>query len=181
MKKKIILALVATALLASWTALAQNSEVRKDWQDRIKSEKIAFLTSFIDLTPEEAQVFWPVYNKAEKETAESFKELISSFKALNEATKNGKSDSEIKVLLSDYLNAKEKNEAVARSYADEYLKVLPASKVAKLFIGEEQFRRNQIHRLRAVPNQGKTSPRFGKGGTKPVKPPKADEPTNTAN
>ena len=34
--------------------------------EKIKAEKISFFTSKLDLTPAEAQAFWPVYNEYEK-------------------------------------------------------------------------------------------------------------------
>ena len=40
------------------------------WQERMQSEKIAFFTAELNLSPEEAQVFWPVYNKLEAEKKE---------------------------------------------------------------------------------------------------------------
>ncbi|MBQ4306316.1 MAG: hypothetical protein II764_04770, partial [Bacteroidales bacterium] len=95
---------------------------------------------------------------------ESFKEIISSYKALQDAVKEGKSEAEIKGLLFKYSEAKKKNEAVDNSYIDEYLKVLPAAKVAKLYLGEEQFRRQQIHRLN---RPGDAQPIPGKGTTRP--------------
>ncbi|MCK5170615.1 MAG: hypothetical protein KAQ75_12115, partial [Bacteroidales bacterium] len=37
-------------------------ESKSDKQQEIKSQKIAFFTDKIGLTPEEAQIFWPIYN-----------------------------------------------------------------------------------------------------------------------
>ena len=39
-------------------------------KERLQAEHIAFLTEKLELTPEEAQVFWPVYNKAKAEQKE---------------------------------------------------------------------------------------------------------------
>ena len=43
---------------------AKAADAGEDWKEKIQSEKIAFLTTEIGLTPEEAQAFWPVYNQA---------------------------------------------------------------------------------------------------------------------
>lgn len=175
MKTKILFAVAATIALAAGTALAQDGNVRNDWQEKMKAQKIAFLTDRMDLTSGEATLFWPVYNRAEKEKRESFKEIISSYKALQDAVKEGKSEAEIKGLLFKYSEAKKKNEAVDNSYIDEYLKVLPAAKVAKLYLGEEQFRRQQIHRLnrpgdaQSVPGKGTTRP-GGRSGNRSARP-----------
>ncbi|MBQ6087729.1 MAG: hypothetical protein IJK96_06700 [Bacteroidales bacterium] len=181
MKRNILFALIAFAFLSSGMALAQQNSEKKDWQERMKAEKIAFLTDCMELTSEEAQVFWPVYNKAEKEKGEAFKVMLDSYKALDQALKEGKTEAEINNLLSKYLEAKSNNEAVDNSYADEYLKVLPASKVAKLFIGEERFRRNQIHKLRSGFRPQDEGRRPGKTGGRTPRMPRRSEGSTTNN
>ena len=59
-------------LQQQWQQQRQHLQSSQDqgmhnWGARMKSEKIGFLTSEMGLTPEEAQVFWPIYNKAEQE------------------------------------------------------------------------------------------------------------------
>ena len=114
---------------------------------RMRSEKIAFLTSEIGLTPEEAQAFWPIYNKAEAEQSSAFEATMKAFRALEEAVRQKKSESEISRLLDEYTSAVSKSETVSVKYVAQYKKVLSAEKVAKLFLAEERFRNNQIHRL----------------------------------
>ena len=70
MKNSIIrsAALIA-ALILSVTAFAippHNQGGKNDWREKIKAEKVAFLTTRMDLTPQEAEKFWPVYNQLEK-------------------------------------------------------------------------------------------------------------------
>ena len=119
-----------TALgLFSMTAMAQP---KGNWQDRIKSEKIAFITTELDLTPEEAQVFWPVYNQIEKKKQESQVAVKTSYRALLEALKSDTAtDKEIDRLLDDYLAAKLAQKNLGKDDAAKYRKVLPSKKVAK--------------------------------------------------
>ena len=107
--------------------------------------------------------------------------MLDSYKALDQALKEGKTEAEINNLLSKYLEAKSNNEAVDNSYADEYLKVLPASKVAKLFIGEERFRRNQIHKLRSGFRPQDEGRRPGKTGGRTPRMPRRSEGSTTNN
>ena len=62
---KRITIMAAIALLAISTMHAQPKQ--GNWQEKMMSEKIAFITMELELTPEEAQVFWPVYNQIAKE------------------------------------------------------------------------------------------------------------------
>ena len=143
---KRILLILSVFLLCAQVSGAQDKG-KKDWNDRWKAEKIAYLTDAMDLSSSEAEKFWPVYNKCECEKKKSFKAVIEAYKALDEALKNGKDDSEIKNLLDKYLDAQDFGKDIDRKYVVEYRKVLPDKKVAKLYVAEEAFRRQQIHRL----------------------------------
>ena len=62
------IAIIAASLLICLAGYAQNeAKCKEDWKQKMMSEKIAFLTMELNLTPEEAQVFWPVYNLENKE------------------------------------------------------------------------------------------------------------------
>ena len=119
-----------------------------DWKQRIMSEKIAFLTMEMGITPEEAQAFWPVYNEVNKQLNDAVVNVFKNYKALEDAVNAGKDASK---LLDNYLAALEKQRSVESKAAAKYRKVLPENKVAKLYIGEEKFRRNQIRRLQGGP------------------------------
>ena len=101
---RLIAALSVFALL-SITTNAQPKD-HCNWQERMMSEKIAFFTSELDLTPEEAQAFWPLYNKISKEKMESQKAMMTSYHALLKALETG-SDKEIDKFLDAYLEAKQ--------------------------------------------------------------------------
>lgn len=144
----LILAVSADMLKAQ--SLDSNS---KGWQERLKSEKIAFLTDAMELTPSEAERFWPVYNKAEKERNESFRVALESYFALKNAVDNGKGEKEVSALLDKYIQSQKASNGIDEKYVDLYKKIISGEKVAKLYIAEEEFRRQQIHRLnRPNPN-----------------------------
>ena len=153
---RIFAAVAAFAIIAVSNALAQHPE-KQSWHDKMMSEKIGYLTAKLDLTPEEAQVFWPVYNKiAEKNKAQN-KAVAEAYKALTQALKEGTaSDKEIDKLLDNYLAAKENQKETGKNEAAEYRKVLPSKKVAKLYVEEESYRRHQINRMK--PQQGQKGP-----------------------
>lgn len=149
--KKIIISL-AIALLASAVAGAQQPAQKKgnhDWHQKIESEKIAYYTQAIDLTPEEAKLFWPVYDSIEKEQFALQKAERKAFFALQEALKTGKSEAEIDALLKDYLKAGDANVDLHAKNVAKYQAVLPAAKVAKFFMAKENFRRHMFSSLKA--------------------------------
>lgn len=139
--------LILSVLMFSVSVSDAQDKGKKDWNDRWKAEKIAYLTDAMDLSSAEAEKFWPVYNKCECEKKRSFKAVIEAYKALDEALQNGKDDSEVKKMLDKYLDAQDFGKDIDRKYVAEYRKVLPDKKVAKLYVAEEAFRRQQIHKL----------------------------------
>ena len=119
------------------------------------SEKVAFLTVEMGITPEEAQVFWPIYNEVSKKNDEAMHKVFTSYKALDQALNEGKGSKEIQKLLDAYLDAIEEQKELNSDAADKYKSVLPVEKVARLYIGEEKFRRQHIRNLHNKPGERK--------------------------
>ena len=117
------------------------------WRERVRSEKVAFLTQEIDLTESEAQVFWPIYNEIQKTQRESFEAVQKAYVAMERGVQEKKSGKEMEKLVRAYIEAKEKNEGIETKYLNKLLKSLPAEKVARYYVAEEKFRHQQIGRL----------------------------------
>jgi hypothetical protein len=100
----------------------------------------------MDITPEEAQVFWPVYNQMEKKKDAALEQVIRSYKELNAAIE-ANNKNEIDKCLTAYLQAQETLREIESDTAEQYKAVLPVEKVAKLYVGEEKFRRQHIRKL----------------------------------
>ena len=149
-----ILAALAAMVCLSFSANASTAE---DWKEKLMAEKIAFLTLEVGLTPEEAQVFWPVYNQVEKEKDEAMFNVIRTYKDMSKAIEEKKSEKEVASLLDKYLEAQKKVNEVENGVPAKYKAVLPVDKVAKLYIAEEKFRRQQIRKLHD--GEGKPQPK----------------------
>ena len=155
--------IAAAALLLGVAVFAQNQEGKKPQQykfskedieqfrqgarDRIQSEHIAYLTSELELTPEEAEKFWPVYNKAHKEQMENNQEYRQALKNLKQVLKDGKGESEVKAALEAYNKAKDGQRNVLADYEKDFIKIIGVVKTAKLYVAEDSFRTRQIHNL----------------------------------
>jgi Spy/CpxP family protein refolding chaperone len=150
--KKVALTLVAVLAMALSANLFAQDQQKPDargdrgagWMEKMKAARVAFLTTELELTTEEAQNFWPVYNQAQAEKDAAYRETRTAYRALTEAIKEGKPDKEVAALLQAYLKASKVPSALDAEYSTEFLKVLPATKVAKLFISEEKFRKMQF-------------------------------------
>jgi superfamily I DNA/RNA helicase len=81
-------------------------------------------------------------------------ERTGYIKALEEK----KSEKEVAALLDKYLEAQKKVNEIENAIAAKYKAVLPVEKVAKLYVAEEKFRRQQIRRLHHG-GEGKPQPK----------------------
>ncbi|HHZ65794.1 MAG TPA: hypothetical protein EYN51_09925 [Flavobacteriales bacterium] len=135
--------------LISLTAIAQPENKPGERRGNIESQKIAFITSKLDLTPEEAQQFWPVYNqcqKRQKEIRERNKPKSGDGKRPNI---DEMSDKEVENLINRQITTKQQELDIQKNCLEQYKKVLPIKKVAKLFQTERQFKRKLLNQIRS--------------------------------
>ncbi len=108
--------LIFTFLLITGTLSAQQD---KPGGGRIEALKIAYLTKKLDLSPAEAQKFWPVYN--------SYSAELRSAKADQRRGKTQELDAEDKIL------------NIRKKYSAEFSKIISEDKVNTLFRSEKEF------------------------------------------
>lgn len=138
MKNRIIIAITAVLLLFAFNSNAQK-ESHEERMEKFKAEKIAFITSKLNLTPAEAQKFWPVYNEMEKERWESQKTRRELETRVSEAEES-LSEKEIIKLTKDFTGSMQKEADLLKTYNEKFLTILPPKKVLKLYQSENEFR-----------------------------------------
>ena len=146
MKHRLIIT-IAALLIAALHVNAQPNQKQEDWKEKMQSVKIAFLTTEIGLTPTEAQNFWPIYNSVSEELDKAMRSTFHSYMELEKALNENKSDKEVSKCLERYLDALSSQDEIRSDSVAKYRKILPDTKVAKIFVAEEKFRRQQIRRM----------------------------------
>lgn len=146
MKHRLIIT-IAALLMAALHVNAQPNQKQEDWKEKMQSVKIAFLTTEIGLTPTEAQNFWPIYNSVSEELDKAMRSTFHSYMELEKALNENKSDKEVSKCLERYLDALSSQDEIRSDSVAKYRKILPDTKVAKIFVAEEKFRRQQIRRM----------------------------------
>lgn len=143
--KKIIYIISIILMFASQVLNAQ--EAHKDRWEKIRAEKISFLTDKLDLTPTEAQKFWPVYNEIENKRWEAQKNRHDLEVKVQEAAES-LSNKEIIQLTREYAGNMQKEGDLMVKYNEEFLKILPPQKVLKLYKAENDFRMYMFKKYR---------------------------------
>ena len=143
-------AIAAFAMITLSSNIYAQGPRQGNGQDRVMSEKIAFITAVLELTPEEAQVFWPVYNQINAQKKEAQKAVKEARKALSAALEDGTAtDKEIDRLLDCYIAAKLDHNKVGKENTAKLRNVLSSKKTARLFLAEEDFKRHQIRNIKS--------------------------------
>lgn len=141
----ISLCVLSLTAFAQWMPQRDSDEARKQGADRINAAKVAFFTQQLDLTVDEAQKFWPVYNEYNKEVDAARDELRKANMTMNNPEK--KAD-ELRAALKSYSDSQKKEAQLTEQYINKLLKILPVEKVAKVFTAEEMFRMQLLYQFR---------------------------------
>jgi hypothetical protein len=118
-------------------------------QGQIQAQKVAFLTNKLDLSVQEAQQFWPIYNEYEKKKDNLFKNEKDLFNAM---TSNDKlTDKEMEELTGKYIDIQLTEAKLSEEYDSKFKKVLPVKKVMILYTSDRMFKKELLKQLRNCP------------------------------
>lgn len=144
---KLIKLVTSLLLFISFNFYAQGEKM-KEKREQIKTMKIAFLTSELDLSVSEAEKFWPVYNAfEEKEFELKHLKMRSFIKRLRDG-KEKLNEKEAGVLLSQIENNEEEVFLLRKKFIWNLKGILPASKIIRLKKSEEDFNRKLLVQYR---------------------------------
>ena len=141
------------------TAVAQEQgkePQQPSWEEvkqRFKSEKVAFITSGMKFTVEEAQQFWPLYNKYD-----AIFDSIGEARRLNYSRKecmrnyDKMSDAKAGDIITKSFEYDDQELQTRRRYHEELSKLFPQKKILLYYHLEHEFRRQKISDNKPVGN-----------------------------
>jgi Skp family chaperone for outer membrane proteins len=144
-KYTLFLLLSATATFVS----AQDDDmpaIPEERMQEIKAQKTAFLTQRLDLSPAEAEKFWPIYNQFDKELDANRKEMRAEHKTLKKDTEL--TEAEASAAIDKEMAGRQKELDIRKKYAADFKKTIGAVKTLKLGKAERDFRKELIKRFR---------------------------------
>lgn len=113
---------------------------------KIKAHKIAFITEKLNLSPNEAQDFWPVFNEYDQKNGEikkSMKEIKKKLRKMDSMT-----DEDIATAMNDMLDLQKQEVTLREEYHAKFLKVIGVRKTALLYKAEREFKKVLLGKLR---------------------------------
>ncbi len=133
------------ALGFSNQSLAQPGDASR--REKIEQLKIAYITKELDLTTEEAKLFWPAYNemddalKAEKKKRRQLaNELKSDYENLSEEDAKSKAHK--------IMDSEKKEAELRKEHFDKIAAIVGYKKTIKLLTVEQEFKKELLRKVR---------------------------------
>lgn len=114
------------------SAFAQPGRQAK--RQQLEAQKVAFITKKLELTPKEAEVFWPIYNQFQGE-----KEAINK-KYKNQKRLVNMTDAELETHLLNTFQKDQELLDLKKEFFGEMKEKLSVRKLAMLTVAEKEFR-----------------------------------------
>ncbi len=158
----LLIAGVASADLCGQGQGAGQGAMQGD-SEKLTAYKIAFFTRNLNLTPAEAEKFWPLYNdySARKNKLQADRIVLMRYAAQNEANMT---DPELTSTADKLVKSFVDEAEMVVAFNESLKKVLPPAKVIKLYQIENQYKQQLLRELNQR-RQGAGQPGLrGRGG-----------------
>lgn len=140
--------LLITTMMLTISLSAQRGGERAERGEQIEQQRIAFITTELDLSVEEAQTFWPLYNDYQR----AKKEIGMDRKAENRI--DDMTEEESRIMLSQAMEAKRKHIDLEVEFMNKLERVLTAKKRLKLVRTEREFKKHVLKRYKKRMKKG---------------------------
>jgi len=149
---KFIAVLIFTLMVSLLYGQQCEKGMEKGKREKIQAQKIAFITEKLNLTPEEAQVFWPVYNELEKKRDAIHVDKMKKVKCCDE-NYSTLSKEELEKIADSFVEIDLQDAKLAIDYNGKFKKILPIDKVVKLYHAEHQFKNHLLKQMKERKNK----------------------------
>lgn len=143
--------IIVSLFLISMATFAQDGPLRerfKEKKEQIKALKVAFITTELDLTPDEAAKFWPLFNAFEDKQQEIRKQKMKSFFDRNDGALDKLSEKDASSMLAQMESTEDELYQLKKKFVSSLKSVLPATKILKLKKAEEGFSKKLLQQYR---------------------------------
>ncbi|UKT62524.1 hypothetical protein [Pedobacter mucosus] len=122
--------------------------------EEIESMKIAYFTQKLDLSPDEAKVFWPIYNDMQSEQSTLRKERMQKMISFRKTTEiDNLSDAQVQSLITSEFDFRQRDLNLEKKYYNRLKSVLPIKTVGKYYRAQEGFKRELLNRFKGGQKQ----------------------------
>ena len=131
---------------------AQNTNLEK-----LNNYKIGFFTKKLNLTSEEAEKFWPIYNDYQSQRNIIQIEKLKLNRNFNQ-NESSLSNSQLEEIGDKYVDCLVRESTLAVSFHKKLKEVLPPAKVIMYYQAENQYKIQLLNELQTAKQQQKVRP-----------------------
>jgi len=133
--------IIALVLVGACLHALPSQAQQQDRGERIRALKVAYITDKLQLTPEESEKFWPVYNQYETEQ----KRIRQKYKA--DLDLSIMKDEDVERSITDRFEMEEQLIKLKRDYFQRMKSFIAVRKIAQLQRSEQEFNRELLKRI----------------------------------
>ncbi|RZL14109.1 MAG: hypothetical protein EOO96_31095, partial [Pedobacter sp.] len=144
--------IIALFILLPGLALAQGP---RQGFEKIEAEKVAFFTQKLDLSAEEAKIFWPIYNDYQKEQSALRKDRQKSMISFRKVTEiDDLTDAQVQTLIAGDFDFRQKDLNIEKKYYAKFkASGLSIKQIGKFYRAQEAFKKELLSRFRGGQNK----------------------------
>ncbi|HFS67072.1 MAG TPA: sensor of ECF-type sigma factor [Flavobacteriia bacterium] len=134
-----------TILISFLIFLSLNCFGQQNKKERIKALKTAFITEKLNLTPGEAEKFWPIYNTYSEKTRALKRKLFGNRRENN---LDNLSDSQANAKLQEIMLVENELHQNKMKLISDLKQVISSKKILQLIKAEKSFNRRLLQQLK---------------------------------
>lgn len=147
MKKLLVLLAISMPVVGVFAQPDDAPLLSEERLREVKAQKIAYLTGRLDLSPEEAQTFWPIYNAYDEARDANRKEMRRTMRP-GRAEEAPLTEQQALERLNKGLELRQRELELERTYKDRFVKAIGAVRTVELLRAEHEFDREVLRRIR---------------------------------
>lgn len=122
--------------------------------EKLNAYKIAFFTKKMDLSSQEAEKFWPLYNEFQDKKFHIQQEKVFINRNFNQ---NGATmtDKELTEAGDKYISIEIQEASLSQEYHSRFKEILPPAKIIRLYQAENQYKLQLLNELQDRKQQGR--------------------------
>lgn len=144
MKRTFFILLVSLTFASTAQEVVEDAQPDVNVKDKIKAARVGLITQRLNLTPDQAQKFWPIYNEFDQKRADVRKPYRDAQKDINP---NNPDPKQQQALVDLGIKVKQDELNLEKEYSAKMMSVITAQQMLNLRKAEHDFRNIIINML----------------------------------
>ena len=128
-------------------AQGHKQELSPEMRAKFEAQKISYITQKLDISPEKAQLFWPLYNEMKNKKDSFHKEFRQLFRQIKKDS-DKLSEKELAQISDRIADLQVEKATMERDYHYKFKKVLSSKQILDLYVADKEFQKMLLRRIK---------------------------------